>query len=141
LSFNDSVVTFSNVMFGSGLDGGFLGSLSFVSAGSGIVQSTVVSMAPASDLNSAQPASFSLATFTFTGTGVGTTSVVFSRLELSDETGLIRLNETNGFVANTARITVIDPSRVPDGLLPLPLLAGTLALLIGGSRRWALRRS
>jgi hypothetical protein len=50
-------------------------------------------------------------------------------LELSDETGLVRLDQTQGFVATGASITVRGGATVPDQGQTWFLLAGCVVLL------------
>ncbi len=131
-TYNSAIVSIGNsdVTLGTGI--GSIDSQGFDVATSGLVFAFQVSSDLAATLNANQAASFTLGSFTFTGVAPGTTSLQFSFLQLSDETGLVPLELTQGFSANGARITVTGPGgQVPDGGSTLGLLALGLSALMG----------
>ena len=134
ISYNGSIVTIGagNVTFGTQLNIGTFGSVSFASSSSGLIHADETSFATAAELNGAQPGSFTLATFTFTGVGPGTTQLGFTRMELGDENG----NDILGFGKNGASITVTGPAgSAPDGAATLPLVLGVGLMVFIARRR------
>lgn len=139
-TYNSAIVSIGagDVTLGAGI--GSIDSQGFDVSTSGLVFGFQVSSDLAATLNANQAASFTLGSFTFTGVGPGTTSLQFSFLQLSDETGLVPLELIQGFSANGARITVTGGEGVPDGGSTLGLLAlGVSALL--GARHLRIRSS
>jgi hypothetical protein len=132
ITYNPGVVsiTLGDVVFGTNL--GF--SLNFVSIAGGVISADDVSLETSDDLNASQPNAFLLASFTFTGVAPGVSLLDFSRLELSDETGLIRLDQLTNSSATGASITVRGGTAVPDHGGSLTLLLGAVTL-VAFSRR------
>jgi hypothetical protein len=134
ISYNGSIVTIGagNVTFGSQLNIGAFGSLQFASSSAGLIHADETSFADAVDLNTGQPGSFTLATFTFTGVGPGTTQLGFTRMQLGDENGVDILD----FGFNGASITVTGPAgSAPDGAATLPLVLGVGLMVLMARRR------
>jgi hypothetical protein len=128
LTYNSAVVTANSLSFGSGLDLGTFGSVRFSNLGTpGLIHLDEVSLEAPDDLNAAQPDSFTLATFGFSGLSPGLSPLVFGATSLSDVNG----NAIDAFAINTGLIEV-KGSGVPDAGSTGLLLAtgiGSLSLL------------
>jgi hypothetical protein len=131
LSYDPSVLTAVSLTFGNLLNLGVLGSVQFSDLSSaGSIHLNEVSLESAFDLNNAQPATFTLATLSFTGATAGFGAIDFTFASLADEVG----NVINEVALNSGSIEVVDgPSGVSDGVSSLPLLALGLASI------WAMR--
>jgi hypothetical protein len=130
ITYNSAIVSIGNtdVTLGTGI--GSIDSQGFDVSTSGLVFAFQVSSDLAATLNANQAASFTLGSFTFTGVAPGTTSLQFSFLQLSDETGLVPLEVVHGFSANGARITVTGAGGVSDGGSTLGLLGLGLSVVL-----------
>lgn len=126
IAFNNSIITIGNadVTFGTNLDLGVFGAIRGVdTTTAGLLKIDEVSFEDASALNAAQPAAFTLATLKFIGVTPGTSTLTFSRLELSNELGFPLTAQSA-----TASITVGGGTGVPDdGAITL---AGALCLAL-----------
>jgi hypothetical protein len=124
LSYNPAIISAVSLTFGSHLDLGILGSSRFSDLTTpGAIHLDEVSFESSSDLNNAQPDTFTLATLNFTGLASGISSVGFSFASLSDEQGqsLVGFSTTSGSIEVTG---------VPDvGSTASLLLLGILSLL------------
>jgi hypothetical protein len=131
LSFDNSILSFNSVAFGDPILGDqldlFAGSISgFDGSAPGLVDFFELSLDSAADLDSLQADSFTLATLTFTGTGLGTSALLLSLdppNALSDSVGSpLSATLENG-----------QASVVP---VPSSILLGTVGLgLVGWMRR------
>jgi hypothetical protein len=88
ISYNPAVVAVTSLAFGNSLDLGILGSSRFSELRSaGLIRLDELSFESASDLNSAQADTFTLATFGFKGLTTGISGIDFTYVALSDEQG------------------------------------------------------
>jgi hypothetical protein len=122
--FDDSIVSFDAVEYGS-----FLGDSmdSFdtnivTTAGFGFVELDELSFLFDSELDALQPDSFSLATLTFSGRTLGTSTIGFGFADVSDAVGASLVP------------TLLVPSEIVVTAVPLPgaLLLMTSGLVVGG---------
>ncbi len=127
-SYDPAVVSALSVSFGSLLDLGILGSLRFSDLSvPGVIHLDEVSLESGADLNSAQPGSFTLATFAFEGLGPGISDIDFAFAALSDELG----GPLADFSLTGASIEVLRPIGVPDsGATASLLLSSVLTLSV-----------
>jgi len=122
LSYNASLLSAASVAFGSHLDLGIFGSVQSSDLSTpGLIHLDEVSLESASDLNSGQPAQFTIATFGFTAIAPGTSSIDFVLANLSDELG----QSLTQFTSQGARVQSIGGVAVPE-------TASNLALLVLG---------
>ena len=120
LGFDSSLVSFVSTAYGTGLDIFGLGDLQFTTPGAGTVNLFELSLDGATDLNSLQPASFVLATLSFSALANGTSPFILSLNALGDADG-------NALPATLQNGSVIIGSSTPS--IPEP---ATLLLLFGG---------
>jgi hypothetical protein len=124
IAFNNSIISINSVTFGTNLDLGIFGVIQGVDATTaGLLQIDEVSFEDIAALNAAQPSAFTLATLKFTGLTAGTSTLTFSRLELSDELGFPMATSMS-----TASITVGGGTGVPDA--GATTLAGVLCVAL-----------
>jgi hypothetical protein len=119
LEFDDSILGFSGVSFGTQLDLFGFGSLQDASASGGVVDVSEVSMDLPFDLEDFQLDDFVLATIEFNADALGTSTLSYSQTILSDAWGI-------GFDPDleTGWIQVIAPTSVPEpNILTLLLLS------------------
>lgn len=123
VTFNPAILSFSSVLWGTGLDVLSLGSLQSLTAGTGTVNVFELSLDLASDLNSLQPDSFRLFTLSFSTLSFGTTSIAIILNSLGDADGAnLPVTLTNGFVTVGPESSVPEPGSAPT------TLAGVLIL-------------
>ncbi|MCI0540380.1 MAG: VPDSG-CTERM sorting domain-containing protein [Verrucomicrobiales bacterium] len=125
LSYNSAVLSAVSSTFGNFLDLGILGSLQFSDLSTaGVIHLGEISFESSSDLNDAQPDTFTLATLGFTGLAAGISSIDFTFASLSDEQG----QSLVGFLTTPGSIKVIR-TGVPDaGSTASLLLLGIVGL-------------
>ncbi|MCI0538409.1 MAG: cohesin domain-containing protein [Verrucomicrobiales bacterium] len=122
LSYDPAILSAVSLTFGTFLSPGILGSLQFSDLTlAGLMHLDEVSFESPTDLNDAQPDTFTLATLGFTGLAPGISSIDFTFASLSDEQGqsLIGFSTTSGS---------IEVARRP----PVPDLGSTTSLLLLG---------
>ncbi len=104
LSYDAAILTAVSVSFGNHLDLGIAGSIRNSDLTTpGAVQLDELSLESEAALNAAQPSSFTRATLSFKGVGVGLGTVNITGGSLSDETGLTSLP----FTASNGQIQVV----------------------------------
>lgn len=131
LTFNPSLLSYTSVGWGSGLDVLSLGSLQSETPGFGNVNLFELSFDSATDLNALQPSAFRMFTVYFMAIGAGTSDIVLGVNALGDaDGGSITHQIGNGSV------TVQDAgSAVPEpGTMGVVAIA-LLALCFGSRRR------
>jgi hypothetical protein len=118
LTYNAAIVDAVSLTFGS-----FLGlSAQFTDLSTaGAIHLDEVSFESPTDLNNAQPDTFTLATLNFNGVAPGSSPIIFAFASLSDEDG----QSLSGFSINTGLIEVARATGVPD-------IASTASLLLLG---------
>lgn len=123
LSYNAAIISAVSLTFGNFLDLGGLGSVQFSDlTTAGAIHLGEVSFESSSDLNNAQPDTFMLATLGFTGLASGISSIDFTFVSLSDETG-------QSFLGFSTRSGSIEVTGVPDvGSTASLLLLGIVSL-------------
>jgi len=128
ITFDPTVLNFDNATFGTDLDpDGFGLNPQTVTQGTGTVEIAEVSLDPAADLLSQQPAAFTLATVVFDTLGAATNSaLVLSEFAIGDQDG----NDISvASVLNGASVNVSQSSGVPEPAT-ITLLSGGVLLLI-----------
>tara|TARA_R110002012_G_scaffold298128_1_gene496405 strand:- start:1214 stop:1801 length:588 start_codon:yes stop_codon:yes gene_type:complete len=117
VAFNDSILSVSNIVFGTELGFSLQDDFSF---GADLHVVLEASLEDAQYLIDNQASEFLLFTIEFTGTNYGTSSVAFDSVLLGDQDG----NEITNVDLNSARITVNNPNAVPE--------PGALSFLLAG---------
>lgn len=107
LAFNDSILSVSNIIFGTELGFSFQDEFS---SGANLHAVLESSLEEAQYLIDNQASEFLLFTIEFTGTNYGSSSVAFDSVLLGDQDG----NEITDVDFNSARITVNNPNAVPE---------------------------
>lgn len=125
VAFNSSILSVTNVVFGTEL--GFSFQDEFVD-GSGLHAVLESSLEDPQFLVDNQVSEFLLFTIEFTAAGFGTSSVAFDSVLLGDQDG----NEITDVDFNSARITVNNPNAVPE--------PGALSILLAGFAFVAIRK-
>lgn len=118
LSYDPAIISTASLTFGNFLDLGNLRSSKFSDlTTAGVIHLDEVSFESSSDLNNAQPDTFTLATLGFKGLAAGISSIDFTLASLSDELGqsLTAFSTTGGSIE-------VESSTVPD--------AGSTAFLL-----------
>lgn len=126
VSFDPGILSFvggtlGDPILGDQLDLFALGSLSAITPGAGTVNIFELSLDLAADLDSMQPDSFTLATLTFEGIGVGVSSIGLSGFGLSDSVGVP--------IAAAFEGGVVEVPEAPPALLV------AFGLMVGGISR------
>ncbi|ABG41269.1 PEP motif putative anchor-like protein [Paraglaciecola sp. T6c] len=125
VAFNDSILSVSNIVFGTELGFSFQDEFSFGANLHAVLES---SLEDAQYLVDNQASEFLLFSIEFTAVGFGTSSVAFDSSLLGDQDG----NEITDVDFNSARITVNNPNAVPE--------PGALSLLLAGFAFVAIRK-
>jgi len=101
LSYNPAIISAVSLTFGTDLGTPLESSRFFTLAPAGAIHLDEVSFKSSSDLNNAQPDTFTLATLNFKGKAFGTSGIDFSFASLSDEQGqsLVGFSTTGGSIA------------------------------------------
>ncbi|MEM5496484.1 PEP-CTERM sorting domain-containing protein [Paraglaciecola mesophila] len=107
VAFNDSILSVSNIIFGTELGFSFQNDSSF---GADLHVVLEASLEDAQYLIDNQASEFLLFTIEFTGTNYGSSSVALDYVLLGDQDG----NEITDVDFNSARITVNNPNAVPE---------------------------
>ncbi len=107
VAFNDSILSVSNIIFGTELGFSFQNDFSF---GADLHVVLEASLEDAQYLIDNQASEFLLFTIEFTGTNYGSSSVALDYVLLGDQDG----NEITDVDFNSARITVDNPNAVPE---------------------------
>ena len=126
LLFDNSIISFNSVTFGNQLDISGFGSITGVAPGVGTVNIFEVSLDTPADLNSSQLASFTLATFSFTASSLGTSPLTIGRVDLSDADGFVITPDS----INGAKVDVV-PEPSTFALLGI----GLVCVVIGYRRK------
>ena len=134
VGFDPTILAFSGAVFGDpmwgdqlNVDG--LGVISTVTPGLGNVELFELSLNLPSDLDSLQAPSFTLATLTFQGIGVGTSTLDITILALGDSYG-------NSLAASVSSAAItVNPSAVPEPTTLALLCSGVLSLSVRRLRR------
>lgn len=125
VSFDESLVTLSGASFGTGLDVLGLGSLQFATPGVSSVNLFELSLDLADDLLALQPASFVLASLSFTAASAGSSAIGLSVNSIGDANGdPLDASIVGALVTITGESTVPEPSS-----MALVLAALAMALL------------
>jgi len=123
LSYDSMILAFSSVTFGNYL-GNPDNSEFYKDSTPGNLYLDEVSWLSEIELDSSQPAAFSLANLTLTAIGLGTSDLVFANVDLSDASGASLSDVT----LNSASITVSSAS-VPE---PAPVILLTTGMVVLG---------
>tara|TARA_R110002012_G_scaffold302230_1_gene503045 strand:+ start:1826 stop:2413 length:588 start_codon:yes stop_codon:yes gene_type:complete len=107
VAFNDSILSVSNIIFGTELGFSFQNDFSF---GADLHVVLEASLEDAQYLIDNQASEFLLFTIEFTGTNYGSSSVALDYVLLGDQDG----NEITDVDFSSARITVNNPNAVPE---------------------------
>jgi hypothetical protein len=137
VGFNPSVVGFSSAAFGDPVLGDQLdpqgfGTINFVNSGNGTVELFELSLDDPGVLISSQASSFTLATLTFDGVGVGSSPLALSVNAIGDENGNpLTTSLSNGSITVTSSTTTTAAPEIDAGstMAGLTLLLGGLAVL------------
>jgi hypothetical protein len=131
VAFDSTLLSFSSVIWGTGLDVLGLGDIQSAMPGVGTIELFELSLDSPSDLNSLQLPAFGLFTLNFSTLAVGTSSLTLNVVALGDADGVsLPADVSNGSVT----VSSGSPSQVPEPNTALPLL------LILGFRVLSLRR-
>jgi hypothetical protein len=130
VSFDPTLLAYNNVVFGNQLDpDGFGSNIRTVTPGTGTLEIFELSLDPAADLVAAEPAAFTLATFTFDTLSSGNDSpLTLTSIAVGDEQG----NDLAPSLANSSVTVMADTSAPePNGVA---LLFSGLAVVWGLAR-------
>ena len=135
IGFDPSVLSFTSVVFGTGLDLLGLGSVTQVTPAANSVNLLELSLDSVADLNALQPAAFTLATLTFATAGVGTSPLTIAVNALGDAVG-------DPLMATVSPGSVtVNAVAVPEPATWLLVLSGLLAIGAVGRARYGARPS
>lgn len=125
LSYDAAIISAVSLTFGTDLGTPLESSRFFTLAPAGAIHLDEVSFKSSSDLNSAQPDTFTLATVNFNGVAPGTSGIGFTFASLSDE----QAQSLVGFSMAGGSIRVMPPTHIPDaGSMASLLLLGMVSL-------------